>query len=184
MAWSAAYRLVGQETLKLDESQLAALNKLDAEVAWTVWSCDELARALILSAGLKKDADFFKNMSRFFDLREHEAACRVITLMENPEQYLEFVTDSCRTNALNIFEAIALGNPYPKRYFSAASFDQMVVKAMFMGLPLKPIVGLQERKTAETIRIAQYYCDELTSAGRALPKDIELVLETQKEQKV
>lgn len=182
LAWNMAYRTAGKEPVNPTEEEFAQFKKIDGEIDWSLWSKDELARALILVAGCESDDSFFFDIAAYFDLRETIAACRSLSLLNNSERLEQYATESCRTNSSQVFAAMAHGNPYPKRYFSDLSYDQMVLKAMFVGIALKPIVGLQERKTDETRRMSQDYCDELKAAGRSLPIEIELVLESQKEQ--
>jgi len=183
-AWNSSYRWVGKELLNLNVEELELLQKINSDIDWSLWTNDELVRALVVIEGLKVDSEFFNKISRYFDFRETIAACRVVALLDDPSRYVFFATESCRSNSVDVFRAMALGNPFPYHHFSDLSFDQMVIKSMFLGLPLSPIVGLQKRKTSETRRMAQDYCEELSSAGRPMPVDIELVLETKKEQEV
>ena len=41
----------------------------------------------------------------------------------------------------DVFRAIACDNPFPARHFAPASFNQMVLKAIFNGIPVSGIVG-------------------------------------------
>ena len=48
----------------------------------------------------------------------------------------------------------------------------MVLKAVFVGLPLERIVGLEQRLTAELSRMALDYASERRAAGRPVPGDL------------
>jgi hypothetical protein len=87
--------------------------------------------------------------------------------------------EACRTNAQVIFEAIACDNPYPFRYFPELNFNQMVLKALFIGSPLARVIGLEERITSELIRMAEDYASERRAAGRPVPEDITLITKDQ-----
>jgi hypothetical protein len=77
-----------------------------------------------------------------------------------------------------VFRAIACDNPYPAAHFPEASFNQMVLKAVFVGAPVSRIVGLSRRATPELRRMAEDYASERRAAGRAVPEDVTLVLST------
>jgi hypothetical protein len=64
---------------------------------------------------------------------------------------------------------------YPARYFPDDAFNQMVLKALFVGAPLAQIYGLAERTTSELIRMAEAYASERRAAGRPVPEDAKLV---------
>ena len=74
-----------------------------------------------------------------------------------------------------IFEAIACENPFPSLYFSDESFNQMVLKAVFVGVSLERVVGLRARVTPELSRMAEDYAAERRAAGRTVPSDLALL---------
>src|SRR5690625_6252577 len=71
-----------------------------------------------------------------------------------------------------VFNAIALDNPYPKEYLEQDPFNQIVLKALFVGSPLFRIVGLEERANATLARILVEYSQERRSAGRVVSTEI------------
>ncbi len=84
--------------------------------------------------------------------------------------------DACRTSIQPLFEAIACDNPYPAGHFPELNFNQMVLKALFNGVALSRIVGLQGRLNPEMSRMAGDYAAERRAAGRAVPADIDLAM--------
>jgi hypothetical protein len=82
-----------------------------------------------------------------------------------------------------VFEAIAAENPYPARCFSDAAFHQMVLKAIFVGMPVERIEGLSERATPELARMVEGYASERRAAGRTVPEDCARVVELARERK-
>lgn len=109
------------------------------------------------------------------DASEQASWCRAVSLLPQPEQYLRQVIDACRTNILPLFESIACDNPYPQAFFPERNFNQVVLKAMFNGIALARIMGLNARRNAELARMATDYAAERTAAGRSVPADIALV---------
>jgi hypothetical protein len=75
-----------------------------------------------------------------------------------------------------LFESIACDNPYPERHFPTAQFNQLVLKALFVGLPLARVVGLAARRNDELSRMASDFAAERRAAGRPVPPDLHLAL--------
>jgi hypothetical protein len=71
-----------------------------------------------------------------------------------------------------VFEAIAHHNPYPKAHFDDHRWNHMVLKALFIGSPLAPIQGLDERANPELARIMCDFAHERWAAGRPVPFEI------------
>jgi hypothetical protein len=109
------------------------------------------------------------------DNAEREALLRTLSLLPEPDRFLSTAVEACRTNVQTVFEAIACENPYPVRHFPELNFNQMVIKAIFIGVPLRRIVGLPTRMTPALARMAQDYVQERTAAGRPVPDDIQLI---------
>lgn len=108
------------------------------------------------------------------DAREQASWLRGAALLPGPERFLPVVVDACRTNILTVFEAVACENPYPARHFPELHFNQMVMKALFNGVALTRIVGLEVRANPTLARIARDFADERTAAGRPVPGDLGL----------
>jgi hypothetical protein len=110
------------------------------------------------------------------DTRERQAVLRVLVLLPDAARFLHLAVDACRTSVQPIFEAIACENPYPVRHFPEGSFNQMVLKALYIGVPIERILGLSGRVTAELRRMAADYAGERRAAGRSVPADIARLL--------
>jgi hypothetical protein len=106
------------------------------------------------------------------DTRERQAVLRTLPLLPEPGRFLPLAVDACRTSIQPLFEAIACENGYPAAHFPEPSFNQMVLKALFLGVPLARITGLPRRITGELRRMAADYASERRAAGRPVPADI------------
>ena len=71
-----------------------------------------------------------------------------------------------------VFEAVAHRNPYPREMFDQASWNQMVVKAVFIGSTLKLIQGLDERLNEELAQMLVDYAHERWAAGRPVTPEL------------
>jgi hypothetical protein len=74
-----------------------------------------------------------------------------------------------------VFEAIACENPFPAAQFPELHFNQMALKAVFLGVALARMLGLAERRTPELARMAEDFAAERRAAGRTVPADLSLL---------
>jgi hypothetical protein len=72
----------------------------------------------------------------------------------------------------SIFEAVALDNPYPAEYFDDAAWNQLVLKAVFVGSPLHRLEGIDRRANPELARMLVDYAHERWSASRPVTPDL------------
>jgi len=110
------------------------------------------------------------------DSDERIALLAVLPALPHASAYVETAVEACRSNVRGVFEAIACENEYPARYFSDSAFNQMVMKAIFSGIPLSRVRGLEERQNADLERMARDYGAERRSAGREVPADLSRLL--------
>ncbi|MCG6902799.1 MAG: EboA domain-containing protein [Rhodobacter sp.] len=169
-----APRRLGKADLVLDKADLAAADA--ARPGWSPegWSIDGAMRvlALLVSAGNRPFAERFKDLRRTADVAEMIALYRGLPLYPDPET-LEFETgEGLRSNIRTVFEAIAHNNPYPRDHFDEHRWNHMVLKALFVGSRLSPILGLTERANPELARILVDYARERWAAGRPVTDEL------------
>jgi hypothetical protein len=87
-----------------------------------------------------------------------------------------YAGQGCRTNMRTVFEAVACDSPYPSRYFDDVAWRQLVIKSVFIDVPLWRVEGLDERLSPELARMALDLADERRSAGRPVPPQLWLCL--------
>lgn len=148
-------------------------------LTWPIdtWGADELGRVTLLVTAadrLKPDEleALVDDSYRSGDSRERQAVLKALPLLPDPERFLDTAVDACRSSILPIFEAIACENPYPARHFPELNFNQMVLKAVFVDVPLARVVGLDGRLTDELARMGADYASERRAAGRSVPDDL------------
>jgi hypothetical protein len=106
------------------------------------------------------------------DNAERCAILRALPEVSDPSVMVETAIEACRSNVLDVFTAISCENPYPARWFADTAFNQMVMKAVFTGIALERIVGLELRRNEELRRMANDYSAERRAAGRSVPADL------------
>jgi hypothetical protein len=173
VAFSAASRRAGKVALVLDDDETSRLRA--AAVDWPLATrVDELWRiAMLVAVAVRADvAALVAECFRGGDTDERCAVLRALPLLPDAARFAPLAADACRTSVRPIFEAIACENPYPARYLAALHFDQMVLKALFLDVPLMRIRELDRRRTPELCRMARDYAAERRAAGRLVSDDL------------
>jgi hypothetical protein len=71
-----------------------------------------------------------------------------------------------------VFEAVAHRNPYPAERFGEDAWNQMVLKALFIGAALAPVQGLERRANPALARMLRDYARERRAAGRPVSPEL------------
>lgn len=179
-AFTAAARALGKASLGLGADERDALEAAGFGGAIDGWRLDELGRAAMIALASRNlpASGLDPLLGACYqqgDSRERQAILRALPFVTGAERFAPLAVDACRTNELPVFEAIACENPYPAAYFPDLNFNQMVLKAMFMGVALARIVGLERRRSSELARMAEDFASERRAAGRSVPADIGLL---------
>ena len=110
------------------------------------------------------------------DADEQAAVLRSLLLLPEPARFVELAVEACRTNVVDVFAAIACENAYPARYLPEPNFNQLVLKAIFVGLDTQRIAGLASRATPNLKRMVGDFASERRAAGRSVPADTDRIL--------
>ncbi len=113
---------------------------------------------------------------RYADEGEACALYRAMAFMPEQARFSARVREGCRSNMLSVFEAAGLDTPYPRDNFDEIAWNQLAVKALFMGAPLWRLVGLDERRSDDLCRMALDLVEERRSAGRPVQHELWLLL--------
>ncbi|MFN3261152.1 MAG: EboA domain-containing protein [Pikeienuella sp.] len=169
-----APRRLGKADLALSPADLRAADA--ARPGWdpSDWSLDGAARvlALLVYRGARPFAETFKDLRRTADAAEMIALYRGLPLYPEPEALDFEVGEGLRSNLRPVFEAIAHRNPWPRDHFDEHRWNHMILKALFVGARLAPIVGLEARANPELARILCDYADERWAAGRPVTPEL------------
>lgn len=176
VSFSGAVRRTGKDDLKLSPADLEAARS--ARPGWdpSGWSCDQAARAAVVLALPSSDADAWRGtLEKTFrnaDLGEAVALYQTLPLMPHPEAFVASAAEGVRSNIRAVFEAIAHRNPYPAERFSPEAWNQMVLKALFIGSRLAPIQRLDERANPELMTMLIDYAHERWAAERPVSPEL------------
>jgi hypothetical protein len=169
-------RRFGKQDLQLTAADLAAAQALRPGWNPAHWSIDQLGRSLLLLTMPQDDAarvaHWFEQLYQTSGLRELVALHQTLPLLANPERYLFWAAEGVRSHMTGVFEAIALNNPYPAEEFDEAAWNDMILKAIFIGAQLSPILGLRQRANSQLSRMLVDYIAERQAAGRSISPEL------------
>jgi hypothetical protein len=169
-------RRLGKADLALSGAELARAKALRPGLDPGDWSIDQLARVALMAASHSGDdtvfASRFDNFCATAEINELIALCRGLPLYPNPALIEPRAREAVRSGMKPVFEAVAHRNPYPREMFAEDAWNQMVVKAFFIGSTLWPIQGLDERANPRLARMLVGLAQERWAAQRPVSGEV------------
>jgi hypothetical protein len=175
-ALGLAPRKLGKADLAFTAEDLDRANKVRAGFDPAGLTVDQAARiAFLLAAAETDEAGFPGRLAELYrtaELSESIAYLRGLALFPAPRALLPVAGEGVRSAVQPIFEAVAHRNPYPAEFFDRTAWNQMVLKALFIGSALGPIRGLAERANPELAQVLVDYAHERWAAGRPVSPEL------------
>jgi len=175
-ALGLAPRRVGRGPLQLDEGEMAETQAVRPGLDPSDWTLDQVARILFAlastAAGEEQFAARLDTLLRSGEIGEQIALYRGLPLYPAPQRLLPLAGEGIRSAMQPVYEAVAHRSPYPAENFSEPMWNQMVVKALFIGSTLAPIQGLDDRRNADLARMLVDYAHERWAASRDVKPEL------------
>ncbi|MCE7043371.1 EboA domain-containing protein [Dyadobacter sp. CY312] len=175
-AFVACPRFLSKKLIIVKPETASQLNEAIAGFSVEGWSLVRLARVWLLTHLDASDKEtYIKHINTLFDtaeMNELVALYSALPILTYPEQWLFRATDAVRSNMGFVFDAIALRNPYPAKYFNEAAWNQLVMKTIFNDKPIHFIDGLNERQNKNLALILSDFAHERWAAGRSVAPQV------------
>lgn len=175
-AFSSVSRYLGKQKLELSTEELQAANELITGFHPFKWSLDQVGRTLLILSFPHEDEDkYVATLDKIFaaaDVGESIALYQSLSLLPHPEKFKLRAAEGIRSNMTSVFNAVALYNPYPARYLDDLAWNQMILKALFVGSPLQPIYGLERRNNEQLSQMLIDYARERLAAKRTVNPEL------------
>jgi len=139
------------------------------------WTIDDAARVLLLLAAGSAAEGELAELYRYGDAAERRGVLRALPFLDLGDRGLSLVEDAIRTNDLRLIAA-ALG-PYATEHLPDASYDQAVLKCVFVGVPITGLDGIPSRVTPDGARMLGAFVHERVAAGRDVPAEVWTVVD-------
>jgi hypothetical protein len=176
VAIGLAPRRLGKADLALPAAELARAEALRPGLDLGDWSIDQLARVALMAASHAGNSAAFASRFDGFcataEINELIALCRGLPVYPDPALIESRAREAVRSGMKPVFEAVAHRNPYPRETFSEDAWNQMVVKAFFIGSTLWPIQGLDERANPRLARMLVGLAQERWAAQRPVSGEV------------
>jgi hypothetical protein len=176
IAIGLAPRKLGKADLDLSVAEIAAGARLRRGLDASAWSIDQTARILFLLVSFEGDetefADRFDTLLTRGEVGEQIALLRGLPLYPAAPRLMPQASEGTRSAVQPVFEAVAHDNPFPREQFSETQWNQMVLKALFIGSRLNPIQGLDERRNKDLAMMLVDYAHERWAAGRTVSPEL------------
>jgi hypothetical protein len=144
------------------------------------WSCDEGARVLLIAYAQRCEPSsasaIVETVYQQGDEYEREAILKGLPLLDKNAELVKLAEEACRTNIVTLFTAISQQNDYPNQHFDEGTFNQMVLKSLFLDINIAPIIGLAARVNPSLSRMCYDYLRERLAAERSVPVSIWLTI--------
>jgi hypothetical protein len=170
LGFGLALRKSGHAPLAATASEQA--EALAVHPGWDLrdWTLDQAARTAMLLSLPRSEKNTRAVLALFqtADLGEHVALIRGLFLLPQAADLLHIGREAIRSNMGDVFFAVTQRNPYAAEHFDTIAWNQMIVKCLFLDLPLRGVYGVDARANADLARMLTGLARERWAAGRAL----------------
>lgn len=176
LAFSSAPRFISKGKLHLTQDELTHAEKLRKGFQPEKWNLLQIVRTYFLLMLPKEDEkDYAATLTKLFetaDMEEQVTLYAALPLLPFPEILAKRAAEGIRTNITDVFDAIALHNPFPYDFLHQAAWNQMLLKAVFMQRPLYRIYRADDRANAELARMLVDFAHERWAAKRPVSPEL------------
>ncbi len=169
-------RKVGKADVTLSDAELAQAEAVRPGWNPRGWSLDQLARTfLVLSFPSKDAALYVQTLDQLFqagEVGELVSLYQALPLLPNPASHVLRTAEGIRSNIKSVFCAIAHQNPYPAEQLNDEQWNQLVLKCLFIDVPLDLLVGVDRRANAKLMTTLIDFAHERRAAHRPIPFDL------------
>jgi hypothetical protein len=176
LAFGQTVRKTGKADLDLSPDDFA--DAACARPGWNPrgWTVDQIARlSLVLKYPSSSAEAYVHVLDQLFaagELHELVALYQGLPLYPHQSAFQLRCAEGIRTNIKAVFCAIAHHNPYPSEQLHEDPWNQLILKCLFVGVPLNPVVGLDERANAKLARMLVDFAHERWAAQRPVSPEL------------
>ena len=169
-AFAAVPRKSGRQIIDVTGEELQQLLQFSEGFTIKGWPVDKLGRLWLLLQVNRIDENGYhsriESLFRDAEMNELAALYASLPLFAYPESWQFRTTEGIRSNIGTVLESIMYENPYPAKYLSEPSWNQLVLKAFFTDKDITRIIGLDERSNKALAAILIDYAHERQAAHR------------------
>lgn len=176
LAFGLTPRKVGKDDLQLNGDDLADAERIRPGWRPVHWSVDQAARMLLLLALPAPDASsYVRVLDQLFaagEVHELVALYQALPLLPHPAAHALRTAEGVRSNIRTVFCAVAHDNPYPMEQLDDDAWNQLVLKCLFVGVSLSPVIGIDRRANRALAQMLLDYAHERQAAKRPVSPEL------------
>lgn len=171
-----ASRKIPRIGLELQPEEISQADQVHPGWRAAHWGLIDAVRVrLVLAWPAETTEQFVSVLEKLFAAGEvHEliALYQGLAVYPFPEAHVLRAGEGIRTNMGAVFQAVSQNNVYPSQYLPEGMWNQMILKCLFVGISLNPVVGLDQRNNAALTRMLADYAHERWAAKRDVAHDL------------
>lgn len=145
------------------------------------WNWPSLARLYIifLVANQKSKQDYITLLESLFnaaDVQESILLIESLAFIPFSEAFVVKAQEAARSNIPPLFSAVAHHSDYAFKHFNDLAWNQLVLKAAFLELPVFNIHGLKARNNKQLVKMLRDFITERKIAARSVAWDLWLCI--------
>ena len=176
LAFGMAPRFAEKRALALSEAQQEAANQLKTGFQPDGWLLSQALRTYLLLLLPNDNATTYvatlTKLLETAEVDEQVTGYAALPLLPHSQSLVPLAVNGLRTNITRVFDAIALENPFPADHLDEAAWNQMILKAVFMGRPLYRIHGADARTNPALARMLVGFAHERWAAARPVTPEL------------
>jgi hypothetical protein len=176
LAFGLTVRKTGKADLNLNDVELAEAAAV--RPGWNPhgWTVDQAARVLfVLRYPAVDERAFVETLDQLFAAGEvHELVALYQGLPLYPHQAALALrcAEGQRSNIRTVFTALAHRNPFPSEQLTDDPWNQLILKCQFVGVPLDPVVGIDQRCNPKLAKMLSDFAHERWAAKRPVSPEL------------
>ncbi|MNJ91443.1 hypothetical protein D3C87_90950 [compost metagenome] len=174
LSFSMLPRQTGRDIIELTNDETAEFNLSGMEL--NDWTIDKLCRVWLLMQIPEGDKEnYLRKINGLFataEMNEQVALYAALPFYCYPEEWIARCEEGIRSNIGTVLEAIMYHNPYPAKFLSTPSWNQLVLKAFFTDKDVSKIYRLYERANPALSETLLDYVQERLAAHRTVAPEI------------
>lgn len=171
--FSLTSRFIADEIALWSSSEIEIMETIYPGFNKTTWTKQDLTRSiLMMSLDVSINKSVLTSFFEIAEMKEQIALYKGLYLLENASDFSNQVTEGIRTNMVNVFDAIASGNPFAKAYLEEEAWNQLILKSFFMDRKLYNIQNIDQGKNEHLANMLQDYIKERWAADRQVSLEI------------
>lgn len=171
--FSLTSRFISNSNVDWSEKERLDLEALYPGFLKSNWTKQELVRAvLMIQVPVSSNKEILNSFYEIAEMQELVAVFKGLHLLKNAKDFTKMVEEGIRTNMVNVFDALVVGNPFPFTYLEEWAWNQLVLKAFFLDRPIYTMQFVDEGKNENLANMLQDYVRERWVANRMISPEI------------